>query len=85
MPLFERQFFTQMGEKEKEEDASLLAAGRFFFLSFFFPKTNFHFLSDLKYTGRLIAGSLSAFFSTIINNPQVSLRHPLNLECEHLS
>ena len=84
MPFFERQLFTQMGEKEKQEDASLLAAGRFFsffFLSFIFPKTNFHFLSDSKYTGRLIAGSLSAFFSTIINNPQVSLRHPLNLEC----
>ena len=66
MPFFERQFFTQMGEKEKQEDASLLVAGRFFsvffLLSFFFPKTNFHFLSDLKYTGRLIAGSLSAFF-----------------------
>ena len=40
--------------------------------------TFFHFLTDLKYTGRLIAGSLSAFSSKIIN-PQVSYRHPLIL------
>jgi len=52
-----------------------------FFSVLFFPKTYFHFLTDLKYTGRLIAGSLSAFFSNIINNPQVSLTHPLILEC----
>ena len=32
----------------------------FFFVLFcFFRKTNFHFLTDLKYTGRLIAGSFS--------------------------
>ena len=37
----------------------------FCFLLFFFPKTYFHFLTDLKYTGRLIAGSLSAFISKI--------------------
>ena len=31
----------------------------------FFRKTYFHFLTNLKYTGRLIAGSLSAFLSKI--------------------
>ena len=36
-----------------------------FFVVFFFPKTYFHFLTDLKYTGRLIAGSLSAYISKI--------------------
>ena len=30
-----------------------------------FRKTYFLFLTDLKYTGRLIAGSLSAFISKI--------------------
>ena len=29
---------------------------------FFFRKTDFHFLTDLKHTGRLIPGSLSALF-----------------------
>ena len=33
-------------------------------------------MTDFKYTGRLIAGSLSALISKIIN-PQVSHRHPL--------
>ena len=33
-------------------------------------------MTDLKYTVRLIAGSLSALISKIIN-PQVSHRHPL--------
>ena len=37
---------------------------------------NFHILRDLNYTGRLIASSLSAFISKIIN-PRVSHRHPL--------
>ena len=36
----------------------------------------FHILTDLNYTGRLIASSLSAFISKIIN-PRVSHRHPL--------
>ena len=52
---------------------------KLFFLfswSFCFFKTCFHFLTGLKYTGRLIASSLSAFISKIIN-PQVSHRHPL--------
>ena len=50
----------------------------FHFLSrfFFFFLTCFHFLTGLKYTSRLIASSLSAFISKIIN-PQVSHRHPL--------
>ena len=30
---------------------------------FFFRKTYFYFLTDLEYTGKLIAGSLSAFIS----------------------
>ena len=47
----------------------------FFCFVLFFRKTYFHFLTDLKYTGRLIAGSLSAFISKL----QVSLRHPLFL------
>ena len=42
---------------------------------FVFSETYFHFLTDLKYNGRLIAGSLSAFISKL----QVSLRHPLFL------
>ena len=37
---------------------------------------NFHILRDLNYTGRLIASSLSAFISKIIN-PRVGHRHPL--------
>ena len=52
---------------------------KLFFLfswSFCFFKTCFHFLTGLKCTGRLIASSLSAFISKIIN-PQVSHRHPL--------
>ena len=36
----------------------------------------FHILTDLNYTGRLIASSLAAFISKIIN-PRVSHRHPL--------
>ena len=32
---------------------------------FFFRKTYFHFLTNLKYTGTLIAGSLSASISKI--------------------
>ena len=44
-PFFERQFFTQMGEKEKQEDASLLAAGRFFSFFFFCP-----FFSENKFS-----------------------------------
>ena len=40
--------------------------GYFCFVLFcFFRKTYFHFLTNLKYTGRLIAGSLSAFISKI--------------------
>ena len=35
------------------------------FVLCFFRKTYFHFLTNLKYTGRLIAGSLSAFLSKI--------------------
>lgn len=47
------------------------AVGNFFFFfsrsfcfsfCFFFRKTDFHFLTDLKHTGRLIPGSLSALF-----------------------
>ena len=45
---------------------------KFFFLFFFvllvfffFRKIYVHFLTDLKYTGRLIADSLSAFISKI--------------------
>ena len=53
--------------------ATTLAAGKFlllFFWSFcfvlcFFRKIYFHFLTNLKYTGRLIPGSLSAFISKI--------------------
>ena len=41
---------------------STLAIGNFFF---FFVKPHFHFWTDLKYTVRLIAGSLSAFISKI--------------------
>ena len=47
----------------------------FVLFCFVFSETYFHFLTDLKYTGRLIAGSLSAFISKL----QVSLRHPLFL------
>ena len=35
------------------------------FVLCFFHKTYFHFLTNVKYTGRLIAGSLSAFLSKI--------------------
>ena len=52
--------------------------GPFILFCFVLFLTFFHFLTDLKYTGRLIAGSLSAFSSKIIN-PQVSYRHPLIL------
>ena len=52
--------------------ATTLAAGNFllFFLVLlfcfvFFRKIYFHFLTNLKYTGRLIPGSLSAFISKI--------------------
>ena len=51
-------------------DFFFLLFGRFVLLCFLF------FLTDLKYTGRLIAGSFSAFISKIIN-PQVIHRHPL--------
>ena len=55
---------------------SILVLGIFFFLfwgSFFFffvffcifRKTCFHFLTDLKYTGRLIADSFSHFISKV--------------------
>ena len=37
----------------------------FYFVLCFFRKTYFHFLTNLKYTGRLIAVSLSAFISKI--------------------
>ena len=37
----------------------------FFVFCFFFGKTYFHFLTNLNYTGRIIAGSLSAFISKI--------------------
>ena len=37
----------------------------FLFFVFFFGKTYFHFLTNLNYTGRIIAGSLSAFISKI--------------------
>ena len=47
----------------------------FLFINFFF-QTYFHFLTDLNYTGWLIASSLSAFISKKIN-PLVSHRHPL--------
>ena len=43
---------------------------------FVFSLNIFSFLTDLKYSGRLIAGSLSALISKIVN-PQVSHRHPL--------
>ena len=39
--------------------------GPFVLFCFVFGKTYFHFLTILKYTGRLIAGSLSAFISKI--------------------
>ena len=56
-----------------------LLFGRFVFVLFCFVLfflANFHILRDLNYTGRLIASSLSAFISKIIN-PRVSHRHPL--------
>ena len=37
-----------------------------FLFLFFFRKTYFHFLTNLKYTGRLIAGLLSAFIIKIL-------------------
>ena len=37
----------------------------FCFVLLFLRKKIFHFLIDLKYTGRLVAGSLSAFISNI--------------------
>ena len=57
------------------------AGGIFLFLLFgrfvlFCVLAYFHILTDLNYTGRLIASSLSAFISKIIN-PRVSHRHPL--------
>ena len=54
-----------------------LLFGRFVFVLFCFVfLANFHILRDLNYTGRLIASSLSAFISKIIN-PRVGHRHPL--------
>ena len=54
--------------KMKFNDVSFSFFLLFFFLVllflFFFVK-HFHFLTDLKYTGRLIASSLSAFISKI--------------------
>ena len=44
---------------------SFLFFWSFCFVLCFFRKTYFHFLTNLKYTGRLIAGSLSAFISKI--------------------
>ena len=63
---------------------SFLFFGRFVFglFSFYFAlflcffKRYFHILTDLNYAGRLIASSLSAFISKIIN-PRVGYRHPL--------
>ena len=55
------------------------AGGNFFLLLgrfVFVLKTYFLFLTDLKYTGRLIVSSLTAFISKIIN-PWVSHRNPL--------
>ena len=52
-----------------------LFLGRFV-LFWFFLKTYISFLTDLKYTVRLIACTLSALISKIIN-PRVSHRHPL--------
>ena len=49
---------------------------RLFFLLFGRFVLLFFFLTDLKYTGILIAGSFSAFISKIIN-PQVIHRHPM--------
>ena len=56
-----------------EVRGSTLADGNFFlffgpfvFVFLFFRQTNFHFLTDLKHTGRLIAGSISAFISKIL-------------------
>ena len=37
----------------------------FFVVFFIFRKTCFHFLTDLKYTGRLIADSFSHFISKV--------------------
>ena len=55
-----------------------LLFGRFVYVLFCFVLflAYFHILTDLNYTGRLIASSLSAFISKIIN-PRVSHRHPL--------
>ena len=39
--------------------------GPFVFVFFIFRKTCFHFLTDLKYTGRLIADSFSHFISKV--------------------
>ena len=52
-----------------------LLFGRFVFVLFCFL-AYFHILTDLNYTGRLIASSLAAFISKIIN-PRVGHRHPL--------
>ena len=49
----------------------------FYFILFrVFFKRYFHILTDLNYAGRLIASSLAAFISKIIN-PRVGHRHPL--------
>ena len=59
-----------------EVQGSILVLGNFFFsfflvllflflFFFIFRKTCFHFLTDLKYTGRLIADSFSHFISKV--------------------
>ena len=48
----------------------------FILFCFVFFKRYFHILTDLNYAGRLIASSLAAFISKIIN-PRVGHRHPL--------
>ena len=63
-----------------EENVFFFFLGRFVFVFLVLlcfvcsSKTIFIFLSDLKYTGRIIASSSSAFISKIIN-PRVSHRY----------
>ena len=69
--------------------ATTLADGNFlfFFWSFcfvlcFFRKIYFHFLTNLKYTGRLIAGSLSIFISKIQHKLALgTLIHAVRTNC----